>query len=123
MQQQYPGYEIIKDIGSGINFQRQGLLRIIDRAIEGNLTEVVVAHKDRLCRFRYELIEHIFSKHGVKLLVLDHEVPKSAEQELSEDLLSIIHVFSCRANGKRKYKTNKKEEIKVGNEVGNEVGN
>lgn len=107
MEQKYPGYEIIKDIGSGINFKRPGLLRIIERAIDGNITEVVVAYKDRLCRFGYEILECIFDKCKVKLVVLDNQNSKSAEQELSEDLLNIIHVFSCRSNGKRKYKTEK----------------
>ena len=107
MQNKYPNYEIIKDIGSGINFQRPGLLRIINRAIEGNVKEVVVAYKDRLCRFGFELLECVFTKCNVKLVVLNNELPKSAEQELSEDLLSIVHVFSCRSNGRRKYKARK----------------
>jgi predicted site-specific integrase-resolvase len=123
MQEKYPGYEIIKDIGSGINFKRPGLLRIINRAIDGNLTEVVVAYKDRLCRFGYDILECIFTKCNVTLLVLNNQDSKSIEQELSEDLLSIIHVFSCRSNGRRKYKTGKNtnEEIEENGEEINTV--
>ena len=110
MQNKYPESEIIKDIGSGINFKRPGLLKLISESIEGNIKEIVVAHKDRLCRFGFELIEFIFQQYEVKLLVLDKSNNKTQEQELSEDLLSIIHVFSSKANGSRKYSVKAKEQ-------------
>lgn len=104
MQNKYPEAEIIKDIGSGINFKRPGLLKLITEAIAGNIKEVVVAHRDRLCRFGFDLIEFIFQQYKVRLLVLDQSDNKTSEQELAEDLLSIIHIFSSKANGRRKYK-------------------
>jgi len=62
MKDQYPEYIIIKDIGSGINFNRKGLNKIIDLAIRGKVNKVVVSYKDRLCRFGYDLIERIIKE-------------------------------------------------------------
>lgn len=103
MQKRYPNYEVIKDIGSGINFKRQGFLHILEELIQGNVSEVVVSTKDRFCRFNYELFEWLFQKHGAELLCHKSGKESSPEQELSEDLLSIITVFSARYHGKRKY--------------------
>jgi len=59
MKKYYPDYEIIKDIGSGINFKRKGFIKMMDYAIKGEIEEVVVAHKDRLCRIGFDLVRHI----------------------------------------------------------------
>ena len=107
MQSKFPQHTIIQDIGSGINWKRNGLQTILELAMSDKLEEVVVAHKDRLCRFAFELICWILEKYGVKLVVLNETI-HSTEQELAEDLLSIIHVFSCKQMGKRRYKTKKK---------------
>lgn len=82
----------------------------LESAMSGNLEQVIVAHKDRLSRFCYGLIKWIIEFNGGELVVLDDENAKSSEQELAEDLLSIIHIFSCKQMGKRKYK---KHEDKV----------
>jgi putative resolvase len=103
----YPNHELVEDIGSGINFKRKGLLRILELSMRGELEEVVVSHRDRLCRFAFELVEWVFNKNNTKLVVLDKTDHKSSSEELSEDVLSIIHVFSCREMGKRRYKSNK----------------
>lgn len=98
----YPQHEVITDIGSGLNFRRKGLRAILELAMSGNLKELVVAHRDRLCRFGFELIRWIIEKHGGRLVVLD-TTACSPEQELTQDLISIIHVFGCRVNGLRAY--------------------
>ena len=103
MREKYPEHLIIKDIGSGINWKRKGLVTLLQGAFQGRLKEVVVAHRDRLTRFGYELLEYIFRYHRVKLVVLDEGGYKSPEQELAEDLLAITHIFSCRQMGKRRY--------------------
>jgi predicted site-specific integrase-resolvase len=108
---EYTSYISISDIGSGINFNRKGLTTILDAALQGTLGEVIVAHRDRLCRFGFDLIKLIIEKKGGKVTVLDDERNKSSEQELSEDLLSIVHIYSCRQMGKRSYKA-KIENIK-----------
>ena len=109
---EYSGYTLIQDIGSGINFKRKGLSSILDSCIQGVVGKVVVAHRDRLSRFGFELIELIVKKGGGKITVLDNNGNKSSHAELSEDLMSIIHVFNCREMGKRSYKTGKTKDIK-----------
>ena len=106
----YPLYEVVSDIGSGINWKRKGLQTILERSMRGDIKEVVVAHRDRLCRFGYELIEFILDKSGVKLVVHNEENAKSESQELAEDIMSIVHVYSCRQMGKRRYQKNIRNE-------------
>ena len=112
MQEKYPNHKLISDIGSGINFKRKGLRTILELSSKGMVSEVVVAYRDRLCRFAFELVEWFLQLHGVKLLVLHENLDSSGQSELAEDLLAIINVFNCRVNGKRKYtkKTETKEE-------------
>lgn len=103
LRERYPTAEFVRDIGSGINFKRKGLKTILERALRGHRITLVVAHRDRLARFGYELIQQIIEFHGGKLLVLNED-SLSPEQELTRDLLNIIHIFSCRMHGLRKYK-------------------
>lgn len=103
MQSEYPGFTIIRDFGSGVNWKRKGLLQLLQGTIEGDFRTVVVSHRDRLTRFGFELFEWFFNYYRVKLVVLDPSVG-STESELCKDLLSIVHVFSSRANGVRRYK-------------------
>lgn len=101
----YPQHEIVSDIGSGLNWKRKGLQGVLERALKGVVAEVVVMHKDRLCRFGYELVEFVLQTSGAKLVVHgksdDHH--KSTEQELAEDLLAVVTVFAARKHGSRKY--------------------
>lgn len=109
LRQKYPNHQLVTDVGSGINWKRKGLQTILELAVSGELEEIVVAHRDRLCRFAFELIEFILSQTKTKIIVLDSDDGKSSEQELADDVLSIIHVYSCRKLGKRRYR-NKSEE-------------
>jgi putative resolvase len=102
MQERYPEAEIIKDIGSGINFKRKGLNAILERAMRGTHITLVVAHGDRLARFGHELIRFVVESNGGKLVVLSEDA-LSPEVELTKDLLNILHVFSCRMHGLRNY--------------------
>ena len=103
MKTQYPEAEVVKDIGSGINFKRKGLTSILESAINGNKLQLVVAHKDRLCRFGFDLIEWIIKRNAGEIVVLKQS-NISPESELTQDLLTILHVFSCRMHGLRSYK-------------------
>ena len=107
----YPSYEIIKDIGSGINFKRKGFNSILESALKGNIGEVVVTHKDRLCRFGFELVLRIIKSTNGEIVVLDKQ-ETSPEKELVNDIISIITVFSSRLYGLRSNKLKKqiKEE-------------
>ena len=108
---EYASYQSISDIASGINFKRKGLSSILDACIQNTIGEVVVAHKDRLSRFGFDLISLIVSKAGGRIVVIDDEKNKTSEQELSEDLLSIVHIYSCRQMGKRSYEKRKNSKI------------
>jgi len=109
MRQRYPQHSIIEDVGSGLNFKRKGLLTLLDSVCGREVEEVVVAHRDRLSRFGFELIKWLIEKNGGKLLVLN-DVSQSPQAELVADLMSIIHVFSCRLHGLRKYSSKIKKD-------------
>jgi putative resolvase len=102
---EYASYTFISDVASGINFKRKGLQTILDSCIQGVIGEVVIAHRDRLSRFGFDLVKIIIEKAGGTITILDDEKNKSSEQELAEDLLSIVHIYSCRQMGKRSYKS------------------
>lgn len=100
----YQTFEIISDIGSGINYNKKGLQKLIEKINRKEVDIIVVLYKDRLLRFGFELIEYFASLNNVKIEVLDKK-DKSEEQELTEDLIQIITVFSYKLQGKRKSKT------------------
>jgi putative resolvase len=108
----YPNSKVIKDIGSGINWKRQGFRALLERVSEGNVKEVVVTYKDRMCRFGYELVEWILQKNDTKLVVLNKDTDvQDISRELSDDLLAITTVFVAKNNGLRaaQYKRDRKE--------------
>lgn len=98
-------YLHIEDVGSGINFKRKGLISLLEQVLSRNVSTVIVASKDRLYRFGFELIEWICEFHGTKILVLNQK-DSTPESELGEDLMSIVQVYCCRWNGKRRYNKN-----------------
>jgi len=97
---EYASYVSITDVASGINFKRKGLHVLLDACLQRTVGEIVIAHRDRLCRFGFELLQQLVEKSGGKITVLDDESNKSTEQELAEDLLSIVHIYSCKQMGK-----------------------
>lgn len=99
-------FEIITDIGSGINYNKQGLNKLLDMVTNGEVEKIVVLYKDRLVRFGYELIENICNKYGTTIEIIDN-TEKTEEQELVEDLVQIITVFSCKLQGRRANKAKK----------------
>jgi len=111
MKKKYPKYEIIKDIGSGLNFKRKGLQKIIKYAINGDLELLVVAYKDRLCRFGFDLIEHLIKTYSNGKIKIENEKDLSPNEELMDDMLEVMNVFVAKRNGLRKYE-NKKDNIK-----------
>lgn len=99
----YPHHILVTDVGSGINWKRKGLWSILEQSMSREIEEVVVAHRDRLSRFGFDLFKGILERNGTKLVVLDDETGKSPEQELSDDVLAILHVYSCKRMGTRRY--------------------
>ena len=110
MQSLYPEAEIIKDIGSGFNFKRKGLRSLLDRLLQGDKFILIVACRDRLARFGFELVQYMVEQNGGQIVVLDKTV-HSPQSELTQDLLSILHLFSYRMHGLRKYSKKIKEDL------------
>lgn len=97
-------FEIITDIGSGINYNKKGLNELINKVLNYEVESVVVLYKDRLLRFGYELLDNIFEKHGTNIEIVDN-TSETDNEELVEDLIQIVTVFSCKLQGKRANKT------------------
>ena len=100
----YETFDIITDIGSGINYKKPGLLKLIEKINKKEVDMIVVLYKDRLLRFGFELVEYFAELNNVIIEVLD-KIDKNQDEELVEDLVQIITVFSCKIQGKRKGKT------------------
>jgi predicted site-specific integrase-resolvase len=104
MIKKYPNYEIIEDIGSGINFNRKGLRKIIKLGIEGKINKLIVAYKDRLTRFGFELIEDLIKEYSNGEIIIENEKEdKEPKDELVDDVLQILNVYTAKMNGLRKY--------------------
>ena len=99
-------FEIITDIGSGINYNNKGLNKLLDMVSNNQVDKIVIMYKDRLVRFGYELLDNICMKHNTTIEIIDN-TERTEEQELVEDLIQIITVFSCRLQGKRAHKAKK----------------
>eukprot|EP00761_Pharyngomonas_kirbyi_P011323 gb/GECH01011348.1/.p1 GENE.gb/GECH01011348.1/~~gb/GECH01011348.1/.p1 ORF type:complete len:254 (+),score=18.93 gb/GECH01011348.1/:1-762(+) len=112
----HPDHAVISDVGSGLNWKRRGFLRLVDEVLERRVAEIVVAYPDRLCRFGFEVLQHICHQCGTRVVVLgegsgpvsdqppaeaDGEHERGEPTELKDDLLSIITVFAARNNGRR----------------------
>jgi predicted site-specific integrase-resolvase len=105
MKYKYPHYRIISEIGSGMNYKRNGLRKIIDLAILGQINELVVTYKDRLLRFGYEIIEYIISEYSNgKIIIINKTEEQTPTEEVVTDIISIMNVFVAKINGLRKYK-------------------
>lgn len=104
--------ELYTDIGSGLNYKRKNFNKILDLVAENKVDKIIITYKDRFIRFGFEWFENYCEKYGTKIIILNEE-EKSYQQELVEDLISIIHVFSCRIYGLRKYKKQIQEDDEV----------
>ena len=93
----------IMEIGGGLNFERKRFLALVDAIVAGEVERVLIAHQDRLARFGFALIKHLCETHHTELVVMNTQT-LSAEQELVQDLLSIMHCFSSRLYGLRNYR-------------------
>jgi len=108
-------FKIISDIGSGINYNKKGLSELLTLISTNQINTLYIVNKDRLVRFGYELIEKICKIHDVEIEIINQSELKTDEQEMIDDILNIIHVFSCRMNGKRSH-INKKIMEKLQND-------
>lgn len=95
--------EVITDIGSGLNYKRRKWNQLLDSIMSNEIDTVYITYKDRFIRFGYDWFEKLAHKFNTQIVVLNNP-DLSPTEELTEDLVSIIHVFSCRIYGLRKYK-------------------
>ena len=102
--------EWINEIGGGLNFERKQFLKLIDAILAGDVACVVLAHQDRLARFGYQLLVHLCRTHQCKLVVMN-TAALSPEQEMVQDLMTIVHCFSSRLYGLRNYRKALKKAI------------
>lgn len=110
-------FDVIKDIGSGINYKKKGLKELINRIENNEVSKVVILYKDRLIRFGFELIEYLCEINNVEIEVIDNS-ECSKEKELTDDLIQVITVFANRLYGQHSKKTKR-----LINEVRNNADN
>ena len=119
MSKAFPGYHVLTDIGSGVNFKRTNLQRLLQLSSEGRVTEIAIAHRDRLCRFAFELLEYVFSLQGTKLVVHSGKnTDGSTFDELSQDLMAITSVFICTMQGRRAAENKRQRKQKDKAQIG-----
>lgn len=101
LQEQFPDHVLVTDVGSGMDWKRKGIQSILESAFSGHLEEVVISYREHLCRFAFDLFEFILMKTGTRLVILDSNQPKNMEQELTDDILSILQVYSQKTGFRR----------------------
>lgn len=101
--------DYMSDIGSGLNYKRKNWNKLLDQVMNNEIETIYITYKDRFIRFGYDWFENLCHQFDTQIVVLNDKTT-SPQQELVEDLISIIHVFSCRIYGLRKYKTDIKED-------------
>ncbi|MFI7487585.1 IS607 family transposase [Micromonospora echinaurantiaca] len=105
--------EWVSEIGGGMNLRRKKLLALMDAVDRGEISTIVVAHRDRLARFGVDFLEHVANRNDCEIIAANQE-SLSPQQELVEDLLSIVHTFSCRLRGLRRFERALKDELPGG---------
>jgi len=110
--------EWIMEIGGGLNFGRKRFLALVDAIVAGEVERLLIAHRDRLARFGFALLKHLCETHETELVVMNTET-LSPEQELVQDLMSIVHCFSSRLYGLRNYRKALEKALKDENRAQN----
>ena len=112
MKKEYPYHEIITDVASGLNYNREGLQKLLTYAMNGEVNEVVIAYNDRLTRFGFDMIEWIIKEksNGV-IKILNNNEELTPTEEISKDIISIMNIYVAKVNGLRKYKKNLRKQL------------
>ena len=110
--------EVIEDFGSGLDYNREKWNELIEKVMNNEVKEIVISNKDRFIRFGFDWFEKLCQKFNTKIIIVNNE-PMSPPQELVDDIISILDVFSCRLYGLRKYKTKIKEDENIVKELQN----
>ncbi|HBH1544530.1 TPA: IS607 family transposase [Clostridioides difficile] len=110
--------EVIEDYGSGLNYNRKKWNKLIDSCMANEVNTIIITHKDRFIRFGYEWFEGFLAKFNVNIIVVNNE-SLSPQEELVQDIISILHIFSCHIYGLRKYKKKIREDEEVEKSIQN----
>ena len=110
--------QCIEDFGSGLNYNRKKWNKLLDEVMENKIKIIVISNKDRFIRFGYDWFEKFCEKFNTKIIIVNNET-FSPNEELVQDIISILHVFSCRLYGLRKYKNQIKEDEEIAKELQN----
>lgn len=110
--------QCIEDFGSGLNYNRKKWNQLLNEVMENKIKTIVISNKDRFIRFGYEWFEKFCEKFHTSIIVVNNET-LSPNEELVQDIISILHVFSCRLYGLRKYKKQIKEDEEIAKELQN----
>ena len=103
----YDNFEIIEDLGSGLNYKKRGIKRLIKMICGREISKLVLTHKDRLLRFGSEIIINLCERFNIEVIILNSDTEESFEKTLCNDIISIITVFSAKLYGKRSHKNQK----------------
>ena len=97
-------FEVISDLGSGMNYHKKGLRKLLEAILSGQIGRLVITHKDRLLRFGAELVFSICEARNVEVLIMNQGEDTTFEEDLAKDVLEIVTVFSARLYGSRSHK-------------------
>ena len=110
--------QCVEDFGSGLNYNRKKWNKLLDEVMANKIKAIVISNKDRFIRFGYDWFEKFCEKFNTKIIIVNNET-LSPNEELVQDIISILHVFSCRLYGLRKYKNQIKEDEEIAKELQN----
>lgn len=104
----FPNFEIIAELGSGLNYKKPGLKKLLRMIFQRQISHLIFNHKDRLLRFGSELIFELCRHFGVQVVILEKQMDQSFEAELAQDVIELMTVFSSRLYGKRSHSNRQK---------------
>lgn len=110
--------QCIEDYGSGLNYNRKKWNQLLEQVMEQKIKTIIISSKDRFIRFGYDWFEKFCMKFNTSIVIVNNET-LSPNEELVQDIISILHVFSCRLYGLRKYKNQIKEDEDIAQELQN----
>ena len=110
--------QCIEDFGSGLNYNRKKWNKLLEEVMESKIKTIIISSKDRFIRFGYDWFERFCKKFNTEIIIVNNQ-SLSPNEELVQDIISILNVFSCRLHGLRKYKNQIKEDDEIAKELQN----
>lgn len=113
VREKYPVEQVFDEVGSGMNDSRSKLHQLMRLVFGRKISKVIIEHKDRLSRFNYNIFKVFFESYGVEIKCVENKLPKSFEDELVDDMLTLMASFSAKIYGKRGAENRKKRKAKA----------